>query len=83
MWILNQDKCLIVDVTGKDIELDGKNIIVYPDRNLFRKIECSDIRYYDSYLIAIYDDSARAAEVFEELLTSLANGDQLFRMPEK
>jgi len=83
MWILTQDKCLIVDVTGKDIELDGKKIIVYPDRNLFRKIECSDIRYYDSYLMAIYDYPERAAEVFEELLISLAKGDNLFRMPEK
>jgi hypothetical protein len=83
MSILTQDKCLIVDVTGKDIELDYRKIIVYPDRNLFRKIEYSDISYYDSYLVAIYDTPERAAEVFEELLISLAKGDQLFRMPEK
>jgi hypothetical protein len=83
MWILNQDKYLIVDVTGKDIELNYKKIIVYLDKNLFRKIECSDIRFYDSYVIAIYDYPERAAEVFEELLISLAKGDNLFRMPEK
>jgi hypothetical protein len=28
-------------------------------------------------------DQERAAEVFEELLISLAKGDNLFRMPEK
>lgn len=33
--------------------------------------------------IATYNTPERAAEVFEELLTSLANGDNLFRMPEK
>jgi hypothetical protein len=40
------------------------------------------IRIWDDK-IAIYDTPERTAEVFEELLTSLAKGDQMFRMPEK
>ena len=33
--------------------------------------------------IAIYATPERASEVFEELLISLAKGDNLFRMPER
>ena len=73
MWILAQDKKTIVNL----------------DR-------CEYIGIYD-YTITVIEagtpndqvftlgeyDPERTAEVFEELLTSLSNGDNLFRMPEK
>ena len=40
------------------------------------------IRSNGNVYLGVYDQE-RAAEVFEELLVSLANGDNLFRMPEK
>ncbi len=71
MWILDQTKHEVVNVKNYDsiVNLQGR----------IRAISSSGNSSVD---LGVYDQE-RAAEVFAELLTSLAKGDQLFRMPEK
>jgi hypothetical protein len=70
MWILDQTKHEVVNVNNYDsiVNLQG------PIRVISSNGDYVNIGSYDQ---------ERAAEVFEEILTSLANGDNLFRMPEK
>ena len=70
MWILDQTKYEVVNVNNYDSIVNLRGPI--------RVISGSSIENLGSY-----DQEERAAQVFEELLTSLANGDNLFRMPEK
>ena len=69
MWILDQTKNEVVNIKNYDsiVNLQGRIRV---------------IRGSSFVNLGVYD-SNRAAQVFEELLTSLANGDQLFRMPGK
>lgn len=69
MWILDQTKNEVVNVNNYDFIVNLRGPI--------RVISGSSIENLGSY------DQERAAQVFEELLTSLANGDNLFRMPER
>ena len=69
MWILDQTKKEVVNIKNYDsiVNLQGP----------IRVIRGSSFVNLGSY------DQERAAQVFEEILTSLAKGDQLFRMPER
>ena len=71
MWILDQTKLEVVNVNNCDsiVNLQGRIRAIRSNGNSFVNL-------------GVYD-SKRAAQVFEELLTSLAKGDQLFRMPER
>ena len=69
MWILDQTKSEVVNVNNYDSIVNLRGPI--------RVIRESSYENLGSY------DQERAAQVFEEILTSLAKGDQLFRMPEK
>lgn len=71
MWILDQTKKEVENVKNYDsiVNLQGRIRAIRSNGNSFVNL-------------GVYD-SERATEVFEELLTSLANGDNLFRMPEK
>jgi len=71
MWILDQTKNEVANIKNYDsiANLQGRIRAFRSNGNSF------------AYL-GVYDQE-RAAQVFEELLTSLANGDNLFRMPEK
>ena len=69
MWILDQIKKEVTNVKNYDaiVNLQGCIRVIRSNGNVH---------------LGVYDPE-RATEVFEELLTSLANGDNLFRMPEK
>ena len=69
MWILDQTKHEVANIKNYDsiVNLQGR----------IRMIRGSSF-----VNLGVYDQE-RAAQVFDELLTSLAKGDQLFRMPEK
>ncbi|HQM01161.1 MAG TPA: hypothetical protein PLH98_11495 [Ruminococcus flavefaciens] len=69
MWILDQTKKKVVNIKNYDsiANLQGCIRVIRSNGNVH---------------LGVYDQE-RAAEVFEELLISLANGDNLFRMPEK
>jgi len=69
MWILDQTKHEVANVKNYDsiVNLQGCIRVIRSNGNVH---------------LGVYDPE-RAAEVFEEILTSLAKGDQLFRMPEK
>ena len=71
MWILDQTKYEVVNVNNCDyiVNLQGPIRVISSNG--------------DYVNIGSYDQEERAAEVFEELLISLAKGDTLFRMPEK
>ena len=79
MWILTQDKESVIN-------LDRCEYIILDD-------ECYNEHYIGTLFKAFTPDrnylafgsynEKRAAEVFEELVVSLRNGDNLFRMPEK
>jgi hypothetical protein len=69
MWILDQTKHEVANVKNYDSIVNRQGPI--------RVIRGSSFVHLGVY------DQERAAEVFEELLTSLANGDNLFRMPER
>jgi len=69
MWILDQTKNEVVNVKNYDSIVNRQGPI--------RVIRGSSFVNLGSY------DQERAAEVFEELITSLLYGDNLFRMPEK
>ena len=68
MWILDQTKKKVVNIKNYDSIVNLQEIMA--------------IRSNGNVHLGVYDPE-RAAEVFEEILTSLAKGDQLFRMPEK
>ena len=69
MWILDQTKKEVENIKNYDsiVNLQGCIRVIRSNGNVH---------------LGVYD-SKRAAEVFEELLISLAKGDTLFRMPEK
>jgi len=69
MWILDQTKNEVVNVKNYDSIVNRQGPI--------HVIRGSSFVNLGSY------DQERAAEVFEELITSLLYGDNLFRMPEK
>jgi hypothetical protein len=71
MWILDQTKNEVVNIKNYDsiVNLQGRIRVIRSNGNSFVHL-------------GVYDQE-RAAQVFEEILTSLAKGDQLFRMPEK
>ena len=71
MWILDQTKKEVVNIKNYDsiVNLQGRIRAIRSNGNSFVNF-------------GMYDPG-RATQVFEELLVSLANGDQLFRMPEK
>ena len=71
MWILDQTKHEVVNANNYD------SIV-----NLKWRIRAISSNGNSTVNLGVYDQE-RAAQVFEELLTSLANGDNLFRMPEK
>ena len=71
MWILDQTKYEVVNIKNYDsiLNLQGRIRAIRSNGNSFVNL-------------GVYDP-VRAAQVFDELLTSLAKGDNLFRMPEK
>ena len=71
MWILDQTKHEVANVKNYDsiVNLQGRIRVIRSNGNSFVHL-------------GVYDQE-RAAEVFGELLVSLANGDNLFRMPER
>lgn len=71
MWILDQTKKEVENIKNYDSIVNLQGFI-----RMFRSNGNSFV------YLGVYD-SKRATEVFEELLISLANGDNLFRMPEK
>jgi hypothetical protein len=73
MWILAQDKKTIVNLDRCEY------IGIY---NYTRSSIEAGTSNDQVFTLGEYDQE-RAAQVFDELLTSLAKGDQLFRMPEK
>lgn len=73
MWILAKDKNTVVNLNRCEY------IGIY---NYTRSSIEAGASNDQVFTLGEYDQE-RAAEVFEELLTSLAKGDQLFRMPEK
>ena len=72
MWILDQTKKKVVNIKNYDSIVNLQEIMAI--RSNGNSIVNVNLGVYDS---------KRAAQVFEEILTSLAKGDQLFRMPEK
>jgi hypothetical protein len=71
MWILDQTKHEVANVKNYD-----------SIANLLGRIRGFRSNGNSFVYLGVYDQE-RAAEVFEELLISLAKGDNLFRMPEK
>jgi hypothetical protein len=68
MWILDQTKDEVVNVNNCDsiVNLQGRIRAIRSNGN-------------SSVDLGVYDQE-RAAEVFEELIVRLRNGDNLFRM---
>jgi hypothetical protein len=71
MWILDHTKKEVVNIKNYDsiVNLQGRIRAIRSNGNSFVNL-------------GVYDQE-RAAEVFAELIVSIRDGDQLFRMPEK
>ena len=71
MWILDQTKHEVVNANNYDsiVNLQGRIRAISSNRN-------------STVDLGVYDQE-RAAEVFAELVVSIRDGDQLFRMWEK